>query len=222
MSESTRQSSSNEFAGFPTEAFRYFAEVAADTSWETVERLQDLHARAVRGPMCELAAGLEAEFGRAKVYRLHRSPSLWIAQHAYLSRSANSVYGVTLDLDGLEVEAGWLHARPELLPSYREGVLEDASGERLQRTVDDLEQRGYEIIGETLRSRPRGLPADHPRMRLLRHRSLVAIRRLGRGTWLGRPDAVDVVRCAWRELTPLVHWLAEILDRDVARRPVWK
>lgn len=95
------QSSFSGFGGFPTDAFRYFAEVAADTSWEAVERLQDLHARAVRGPMCELAAGLEAEFGRAKVYRLHRSPNLWIAQHAYLSRSANTAYGVTLDLDGL-------------------------------------------------------------------------------------------------------------------------
>lgn len=164
--------------------------------------------------MCELAAGLEAEFGRAKVYRLHRSPSLRVAQHAYLSRSANSVYGVTLDLDGLEVEAGWLHARPELLPHYREGVLDDQSGGHLQRIVDDLERRSYEIIGDTLRSRPRGVPADHPRMRLLRHRSLVVIRRLGRGAWLGRPDAVEVVRDAWRELTPLVDWLAKVLDRD--------
>lgn len=216
MSESSRQSSSGGFAGFPAEAFRYFAEVAADTCWETVERLQDLHARAVRGPMCELAAGLEAEFGRAKVYRLHRSPSLWVAQHAYLSRSANSAYGVTLDLDGLEVEAGWLRARPELLPPYREAVLDDRSGGYLQRIVDDLERRGHEIIGETLRSSPRGVPRDHPRVRLLRHRSLVAIRGLGRGAWLGRPDAVEVVRQALRELTPLVEWLAEVLDRDAS------
>ncbi len=52
--------------------------------------------------------------------------------------------------------------------------------------------------------------------RFKRHRSLVAIRRLGRGAWLGRSDAVDVVRCTWRELTPLVDWLAEVLDRDAS------
>jgi uncharacterized protein (DUF2461 family) len=213
----TSQANSSRFAGFQGETFRYFAEVAADTSWETVERLQDLHARAVRGPMCELVAQLEAEFGSAKVYRLHRAPNLWIAQHAYLSRSANSVYGVTLDLAGLEVEAGWLHPRPELLPRYREAVPEDASGERLRRIVDDLERRGYEIIGDRLRSRPRGVAADHPRVRLLRHRSLVAVRRLGRGAWLGRVDAVDIVRHAWRELTPLADWLAEVLDGDSSR-----
>lgn len=218
MNESGRRVGVSGFAGFPAEAFRYFAEVSADTSWETVERLQDLHARAVRGPMCELAAALEPEFGPAKVYRLHRSPDLWVAQHAYLSRSANSVYGVTLDLYGLEVEAGWLHARPGLLPRYREAVLDERSGGRLQRIVDDLASRGYEIIGDTLRSRPRGVRGDHPRVRLLRHRSLVAIRRLGRGAWLGRPDAVEVVRDAWCELTPLVDWLAEVLDRDASRR----
>lgn len=222
MSERSSRPACGAFTGFPAEAFRYFAEVAADTSWETVERLQDLHARAVRGPMCELAADLETEFGRAKVYRLHRARNLWIAQHAYLSRSANSVYGVMLDLDGLEVEAGWLHPRPELLPRYREAVLDEASGERLQRVVDVLERRGYEMIGETVRSRPRGVAADHPRVRLLRHRSLVAVRRLGRGAWLGRSDAVGVVRDAWLELTPLVDWLAEVLDRDLARRPVRK
>ena len=164
--------------------------------------------------MCELAAELEAEFGPAKVYRLHRAPNLWIAQHAYLSRSANSVFGVTLDLEGLEVEAGWLHHRPELLPRYRESVLDDASGERLHRIVDELERRGYEIIGEKLRTRPRAVPADHARLRLLQHRSLVAIRRLGRGAWLGRPETVDIVRGAWRELRPLTEWLAEVLDGE--------
>ena len=101
---------------------------------------------------------------------------------------------------------------------YREAVLDDRSGGHLQRIVDDLERRGYEIIGETLRSCPRGVASDHPRVRLLRHRSLVAIRRLGRGAWLDRPDAVEVVRDAWCELTPLVEWLAEVLDRDASRR----
>ena len=212
-----RRPNSSRFTGFPAEAFTYFSAVAADTSWETVERLEDLHARAVRGPMCELVAQLEDEFGPGKVYRLHRSPSLWIAQHAYAERSANSVYGLTLELDGLEVEAGWIHARPELLPRYREAVLDDESGARLQRIVDDLERRDHEIIGHTLRTQPRGASPDHPRVRLLRHRSLVAVRRLGRGAWLGGPDAVDVVRDAWRELTPLADWLAEVLDGDATR-----
>ena len=124
---------------------------------------------------------------------------------------------MTLDLDGLEVEGGWLHARPELLPRYREAVLDNASGGRLRCIVDDLERRGYEIIGETLRSSPPGVPGDHPRVRLLRHRSLVAIRRLGRGAWVGHPAAADLVREAWHELTPLVEWLADVLDRDAFR-----
>jgi uncharacterized protein (DUF2461 family) len=51
---------------------------------------------------------------------------------------------------------------------------------------------------------PRGYPADHPRVALLKHRSLIAARELG-------SDAVPDVEPAYRaceRLRPLLEWLA--------------
>lgn len=110
------------------------------------------------------------------------------------------------------MEAGWLHPRQEQVARYREAVLDDARGEVLRRIVAELERRGYELIGVKLRSRPRDVPAAHPRVDLLRHRSLVATRRIGRGDWLAGAGAVSVVRDALRELVPLADWLAPVLD----------
>jgi hypothetical protein len=58
-----------------------------------------------------------------------------------------------------------------------------------------------------LKTRPRGYPADHPRLDLLRHRSLVAWLEMGAPDWLTTPDAVPNVATAWRDLTPLHEWL---------------
>lgn len=63
---------------------------------------------------------------------------------------------------------------------------------------------------ETPSRRPRGVPADHPRPELLRHRRLDAGRRLGPGPALGPARAAAFVRETWEPVRPL-------LDRAAAR-----
>jgi uncharacterized protein (DUF2461 family) len=203
------------FTGFPEEAFEFFAAVAADTSWETVRARSGLHERAVRAPMEALAAELGAEFGPAKVYNLHRSPDLWTTQYAYVSPVDTIALGVSLSLDGLAVEGGWLRSSPDQVERYRTAVAGPA-GSRLAETVADLERSGYELLGVTLRGVPRGYPAEHPRADLLRRRSLVAARSLERDPWLHGPQATERVHAEWLRLRPLTDWLAKhVGPRDV-------
>ena len=203
------------FTGFPAEVFEFFAAVVEDTSWETVRALGELHERAVRAPMDALTKELEAEFGPAKVYNLHRSPDLWTTQYAYVSAVDTIALGVSLSLDGLAVEGGWLRSSTDQVERFRQAVAAPA-GASLGHVVADLRRAAYELLGETLRSAPRGYPADHPRADLLRHRSLVAVRELGRGRWLHGREAVGRVREEWRRLRPLTDWLAEhVGPRDV-------
>ena len=203
------------FTGFPAESFEFFAAVAEDTSWETVQARSELHESAVRAPMGALARELEAEFGPAKVYNLHRSPDLWTTQYAYVSPVDTIALGVSLSLDGLAVEGGWLRSSTRQVERFRQAVAAPA-GASLAHVVSDLRAAAYELLGVTLRSVPRGYPADHPRADLLRHRSLVAVRELGRGSWLHSRDAADRVREEWRRLRPLTDWLAEhVGPRDV-------
>jgi uncharacterized protein (DUF2461 family) len=194
------------FAGYPEEALSFFEAVMRDTSWATVSARLELHARAVREPTIALCEELEEEFGEIKVFRLHRSPSLWTHQSAYASVADTIAYGLSLSLEGLSVEGGWLYSSPDQVERYRAAVYRDLPGEELRRTLEGL--RAFELIGETLKAAPRGYEADHPRIDLLRRRSLVAVQDLGRGPWLHTREALERVRTGWRELRPLVEWFS--------------
>ena len=58
-------------------------------------------------------------------------------------------------------------------------------------------------------TRPRGVPADHPRLELMRFKSLIASREHGAPAWVSTPEVVEHVRSDWRAVRPLVDWLTE-------------
>jgi|SRR5581483_7598627 len=189
--------------GIPPEAFEFFARVAADTSLETVEANRELWQHAVHEPVEELCAELADEFGPAKVYNLHRARNLWTHQYAYVTVCDTIVYGLSLSLDGLAVEGGSLRMNSVQIDRYRRAV-RGLEGAELQGSVDTLTASGYEVLGEQLKRTP-----DHPRGELLRRKSLLLAKLLGRGAWLETGAAAERVRAEWRELRPVVEWMAE-------------
>ena len=58
---------------------------------------------------------------------------------------------------------------------------------------------------------PRGYDADHPRITLLRHKTLTVSKHFGSPGWLETPKAAVQVRDSWRKMTPLVEWAEQIL-----------
>ena len=182
------------FRGFPEEHREFFAAVAEDTTWDTVSARAEQHRRAIHEPMCELVGELEAEFGPAKVYNLHRSPRYWVEQWAYVGVVDTIAFGVSLSLDGLWVEGGWLRSSSDQVARYRRAV-----GSELESIVAELRAAGYELLGERLKR------ADSE---LLAYRSLVAGRSLDAGAWLTTREPLERVREEWRSLRPLVSWLA--------------
>ena len=85
------------------------------------------------------------------------------------------------------------------------------SGEALVDVVNRLARKGFDVGGDQLRSRPRGVAADHPRREVLRHRGLTVGREYGEPRWLATPAALSHVRSGWRAMRPLILWLAEHL-----------
>ena len=64
------------------------------------------------------------------------------------------------------------------------------------------------MIGhDMLKSAPRGYPADHPRIDLLRYKGLAAYREWPVEPWLGTPAAADRIREFLRSTRPLTGWL---------------
>ena len=61
---------------------------------------------------------------------------------------------------------------------------------------------------DTLKSAPRGYPADHLRIGLLRHKGLIAWQEWPAGAWLETTAAKDRVVTFLRTTRPLSDWLA--------------
>ena len=65
---------------------------------------------------------------------------------------------------------------------------------------------------DTLKTAPRGFDTDHPRIGLLRHKSVIFTRQHGFEPVIHTPDLVGVVRADWSELRPFIEWVATYGD----------
>jgi uncharacterized protein (TIGR02453 family) len=201
------------FAGFPDEAFAFYEGLSADNSKTYWTAHKDVYERAVREPMLALVEELGPKYGEAKIFRPYRDVRFSADkspykdhQGAYFSAAGGIGYYLQVSAEGLMVAGGFYGHDKELTARYRAAVDSAASGERLEKIVVSLARQGFSAGGDQVRSRPRGCPADHPRLELMRHQSLYAWRRHDPGPEVESPTALDLVRKDWRKLTPLVDW----------------
>ena len=73
--------------------------------------------------------------------------------------------------------------------------------------IDDVQRAGLELAPPALKTAPRGLPRDHPRVALLRYKDAIAGRRLAPGPALATRQALEHVAATWRSARPLTAWL---------------
>lgn len=201
------------FSGFPTTALDFYEDLEADNSkafWTSHKSIYDTD---VRVPMVDLLAELEPEFGSGKVFRPYRDVRFSKDKSPYKTHQGGFVeacpgvgFYVQIDASGLFVAGGYYSHTPEQLARYREAVDDERRGRALQRVVRKLGSSDYDIGGDRLATRPRGVAPDHPRLELLRHRTLTAGSHLGCPDWLGTGETADHVRVAWRAMSPLVDW----------------
>jgi uncharacterized protein (TIGR02453 family) len=206
------------FSGFPDEGLVFYEGLEADNSKTYWTEHRHLYEEAVRVPMQALADELAGEFGTAKLFRPYRDVRFSHDKTPYKThqgavlhaegRGVGSVY-VQVSADGLRVSGGCWRLQPDQVERYRRAVDDDVQGPRLAAEVDTLRRRGWSIDGDQLVRTPRGYAADHPRVELLRHRSLHASQSWEPTDWLHRRTALERVRDAWREVTALNQWLAD-------------
>ncbi|MFI7534783.1 DUF2461 domain-containing protein [Streptosporangium sp. NPDC049376] len=209
------------FSGFPDEGLLFYEGLEADNSKTYWTRNKRVYEEAVRAPMAALGEGLAEEFGQARMFRPNRDVRFSKDKSPYKTHQGSYVpkgeaigFYVQLDAAGLLVGGGLYAAQGEQLARYRQAVDEEISGMPLEKIVAEARVAGYAIEGDRLKTRPRGVPEDHPRLDLLRHRSLHASRRFEPEGWIHTPQVVERVREVWRDLTPLVEWLADHLPAD--------
>jgi uncharacterized protein (TIGR02453 family) len=114
---------------------------------------------------------------------------------------------VQVDADGLLVGGGFHSHSGAQVDRYRAAVDADSTGAELAAIVRELDGAGFQLEGERLKTRPRGIAADHPRITLLRHKSLMELKHHGRPPWVATSAALDEVRAGWTALMPLNEWI---------------
>lgn len=203
------------FTGFPVAAFEFYDSLALDNTraWWTAHKAE--YESVVRRPMTDLLAELEGEFGAAHVFRPYRDVRFAKDKTPYKDHQGGFVgaedgigWYVQVSASGLMVAGGWYSPVAVQVRRYRESVDSPVGGE-LEAALAVARRAGLTVGGDVMKTRPRGVPEDHPRLELLRHRSLTVARELGIPGWVGTGTALTRVRTLWRAMTPLVDWLVD-------------
>jgi uncharacterized protein (TIGR02453 family) len=199
------------FAGFGEQLVDFYDGLIADNSkayWTDHKPVYEQH---VRAPMQALLAELEPEFGAGKIFRPYRDVRFSADKTPYKTHCGGYVQGyyVQADADGVLVAGGYYRMAGDQVRRYRVAVDEPRRGEDLRARLDVLSEHGMTVAGELLATRPRGVAADHPRLELLRHRSLYAWRRWPGEELMLSAELSGQVAASWRSLTPLLEWLTD-------------
>ncbi|WP_148573670.1 DUF2461 domain-containing protein [Nocardioides caldifontis] len=205
------------FAGFPVAALDFYDDLELDNTRSFWSAHKHVYDEAVRGPMVALTDALADEFGPAKVFRPYRDVRFSKDktpykdhQGAFVAAGPATGWYVEVGAPGVRVGAGFYHAEADRLAAFRAAVAHDLTGPELERILRGLERRGWTRGGEQLKTSPRGWPADHPRIELLRHKSLAMSRSYGFDEIVHKPELLDEVRRDWRAARPLVEWVVRV------------
>jgi uncharacterized protein (TIGR02453 family) len=210
------ESPASTFAGFPVAALDFYDDLEVDNTRAYWEKHKDVYTESVKAPMAALCAALAPEFGEAKVFRPYRDvrfakdkTPFKTHQGAFVPAGPATGWYVEVSARGVRTGAGFYEASSPRLASIRAAIDDDRRGQELERLRAGLAADGWDVAGERLKTTPRGYPADHPRIGLLRHKSMTVGRSHGFEPVVHTPELLDVVRDDWRALRPFVEWVAE-------------
>jgi len=208
----------SEFHGFPVAALDFYDDLEVENTKAFWAEHKPVYEESVKAPMVALTEALAPEFGAAKVFRPYRDVRFSkdktpykTHQGAFVGVGPATGWYVELSARGVRIGGGFYEAAGPRLSSYRAAVDDDRTGPELEAVLGALGEH-WTVDGDRLKTAPRGFTTDHPRIELLRHRSLVVMRSFGFEPVIHTPDLLDEVRAGWREARPLVDWLTTHLD----------
>jgi uncharacterized protein (TIGR02453 family) len=213
------------FDGFGAGAVAWFEGLERDNTREYFHATRATFDDEVRDPFGLMLAELSGEFGgEVHVFRQHRDTRFSADKSPYKTRTygllhtggeGNALYA-DVSARGVYAAAGYWRMAGDQLARFREAVLDDDAGPALEEAIDAIGRAGLELAPPALKTVPRGLARDHPRVALLRYKDAIAGRRLEPGPALATRQALEHVAATWRSARPLTAWLDEHVG---AQRP---
>jgi uncharacterized protein (TIGR02453 family) len=204
------------FDGFPSAALDFYDDLEVDNTKSYWEKHRSVYEESVKAPMVALTDALEKEFGTAKIFRPYRDVRFAKDKTPYKTHQGAFVrvadatgWYVEVSPRGVRAGGGFYHAEAPRLAALRAAIDHDRHGPELEKLVKSLQRKGFEVGGDTLKTTPRGYAKDHPRIELLRHKSVFASHLIGFEPVIHTAELLDLVRKDWRATRPLVEWSAE-------------
>jgi uncharacterized protein (TIGR02453 family) len=203
------------FSGIPIAAFEFYDALTEDNTkafWTAHKQDYESH---VRGPLEALVAELEPEFGASALFRPYRDVRFSKDktpykdhQGAYVGAEDSIGWYVQVSRTGLMLAGGWYSPDSRQVQRFRDAV-DSAVVVELEKALAVARKAGFTVGGDVMKTRPRGVPEDHPQLDLLRHRTLTVEHQLGTPAWVSTRAAFGRIRTQWRAVTPLVEWLVD-------------
>ena len=202
------------FHGFPPAAIAFYEQLEADNSKAFWAANKHTFAAAVKRPVEELCEEL-AEFGPFHLFRPHNDlrfsknkPPYKVQQGAYGEAEGGAGHYLAISAKGLMCGTGYYAMAKDQLDRFRAAVGADHTGAEIAGIVADLERRRYSIgaIAE-LKTAPRGVDKDHPRIGLLRRKGLMMMKDFGAPAWIHTARAATRIREVWAAADDMNAWL---------------
>ncbi len=203
------------FGGWPPAALDFYRDLERENNRAFWTAHRDVYERDVKAPFLALSELVAEAFGPLRVFRPNRDVRFSKDKAPYKTRcyavtegEGGEAYYVEISTRGLVVATGYWMMANDQLDRYRRAVDDDRAGTSLQRIVADLRARALAIEAHGLKTAPRGYARDHPRVELLRHKSMAAMRTFPPAGWLATGAAAERIVDVWRTARPLNDWLA--------------
>jgi len=201
------------FAGIPSAAFDFYDDLEGDNTKAFWDAHKMTYENAVKAPMTALTAALEGEFGPAKVFRPHRDVRFAKDKAPYKTHQGVFVpagpatgWYAEVAASGFRVGVGFYDASTARLTAIRQAI-DSPAGVGLDRIVSRLQRGGWERGGDVLKTAPRAFDASHPRIDLLRHRTMILAKSYQFDPVIHTSALLDKVRKDWRAGAPFVEWV---------------
>lgn len=204
------------FRGWPDTALDFYRDLERENNRAFWAAHKEVYERDVKAPFEALSDLVAEEFGPLRVFRPHRDVRFSKDKSPYKTRcyavtegEGGESYYVEISAQGMVVATGYWMMANDQLERYRRAVDDEEAGPALERILAGLAARKLTNEAPGLKTAPRGYRRDHPRVELLRHKSVAVMRRYPPARWLGTPAAADRIVDVWRAAAPMNAWLAE-------------
>lgn len=208
------------FEGFGDQAISFLTKLESNNNRDFFNAHRKLYDDHIREPLERLLAEVSEEFGDSgKVFRPNRDVRFSKDKSPYKLNAAAAigdnddscaVFYVQIGPKGLFAASGIYMMIRDQLQRFYAAIDDETSGARLESIVAKTRAGGADVGGSGLKTAPRGFAKDHPRVELLRHKSLIVTREFGPDhEWIYHREALTTVTDLWRESAPINEWLTQ-------------